>query len=127
MKEKGENDEQRLKDHVSGENRGGKPDLPGHAGFDPQHGRVDQNEQQKNGNGIQIETAQDIARDLGSSALYECKANHDQKKGKRLQESLRDVPATVGASVLCESVTPETFPDLFRMLDDMIAQLKTQL
>ena len=45
-------------------------------------------------------------------------------KGKRLQESLSDVPATVGGSVLCESVTPETVPDLFRMLDDMIARLK---
>ena len=52
---------------------------------------------------------------------------HLTQKGKRLQESLRDVPATVGGAVLCESVTPETFPDLFRMLDDMIAQLKTQL
>ena len=47
------------------------------------------------------------------------------QKGKRLQESLCDVPATIGKSVLCESVTPETVPDLFRMLDDMIARLKT--
>ena len=46
--------------------------------------------------------------------------------GKRLQESLCDVPATVGGTVLCKSVTPETVPDLFRMLDDIIARLKTQ-
>ena len=52
---------------------------------------------------------------------------HLTQKGKRLQESLRDVPATVGGAVLCESVTPETVPGLFRMLDDMIAQLKTDL
>ena len=45
------------------------------------------------------------------------------KKGKELQEDLCNVPLSVGASVLCESVTPETVPDLFRMLDDMIAKL----
>ena len=49
------------------------------------------------------------------------------KKGRELQEKLWDVPNTVGGAVLCESVTPETVPDLFRMLDDMIAQLKTQI
>ena len=51
---------------------------------------------------------------------------HLTPNGKQLQELLCDVPATVGGAVLCESVTPETFPDLFRMLDDMIAQLKAQ-
>ena len=51
---------------------------------------------------------------------------HLTPKGKRLQESLCDVPATMGKTVLCESVTPETFPDLFRMLDGIIAQLKAQ-
>ena len=45
------------------------------------------------------------------------------KKGKDLQEELCDVPFTVGGSVLCESVTPETVPGLFKMLDDMIAKL----
>ena len=50
---------------------------------------------------------------------------HLTPKGKRLQESLCDVPATVGGAVVCESVTPETVPALFRMLDDMIARLKT--
>ena len=47
------------------------------------------------------------------------------KKGKQLQEALTDVPTTVGGAVLCESVTPETVPELFRMLDDMIAKLKS--
>ena len=45
------------------------------------------------------------------------------KKGKNLQEDLCTVPLAVGGSVLCESVTPETVPDLFRMLDDMIEKL----
>ena len=49
---------------------------------------------------------------------------HLTKKGKNLQDILCDVPSTVGKYVLCESVTPESFPDLFRMLDDMIAKLK---
>ena len=46
------------------------------------------------------------------------------KKGRDLQDKLLDVPETVGSSVLCESVTPETVPTLFRMLDDIIEQLK---
>ena len=46
------------------------------------------------------------------------------KKGCDLQEKLTDVPETVGKAVLCESVTPNTFPDLFGMLDDIIKQLK---
>ncbi len=46
------------------------------------------------------------------------------KKGKQLKEELAHVPDSVGGAVLCESVTPETFPKLFRMLDDMITQLK---
>ena len=46
------------------------------------------------------------------------------KKGKQLQEELALVPDSVGGAVLCESVTPETVPELFRMLDGMIAQLK---
>ena len=45
------------------------------------------------------------------------------KKGKDLQKQLAYVPFTVGNAVMCGSVTPETAPDLFRMLDDMIAQL----
>jgi len=45
------------------------------------------------------------------------------KKGHMLQEKLTNVPASVGRAVLCESITPETVPGLFRMLDDMIARL----
>lgn len=45
-------------------------------------------------------------------------------KGRGLQKKLTDVPETVGCAVLCESVTPETVPGLFRMLDDIINQLK---
>ena len=45
------------------------------------------------------------------------------KKGKDLQMQLSDVPFAVGESVLCGSVTPETMPDLFQKLDDMIASL----
>lgn len=46
------------------------------------------------------------------------------KKGRRLQESLTCVPETVGGSVLCESVTPETLLGLYKVLDDIIARLK---
>jgi len=45
------------------------------------------------------------------------------KKGEGLQEQLAEVPFTVGNAVICESVTPETTPELFRMLDDIIAKL----
>lgn len=44
------------------------------------------------------------------------------KKGRDLQKKLTDVPETVGNAVICESVTPETFPTLFGMLDDIIRQ-----
>ncbi|MBR0534585.1 MAG: MarR family transcriptional regulator [Bacteroidales bacterium] len=46
------------------------------------------------------------------------------KKGRELQDKLSEVPETVGSSVLCDSVTPETVPALFHMLDDIIGQLK---
>lgn len=45
-------------------------------------------------------------------------------KGRGLQEKLMDVPEAVGSAVLCESVTPETVPGLFAMLDDIIRQLQ---
>jgi DNA-binding MarR family transcriptional regulator len=47
------------------------------------------------------------------------------RKGKELQKKLSCVPLTVGNQVMCDSVTPETAPDLFRMLDDIIAKLST--
>ena len=46
------------------------------------------------------------------------------KKGKNLQDQLTEVPLTVGNAVICESVTSETTPELFRMLDNMIATLR---
>ena len=45
------------------------------------------------------------------------------KEGKALQKKLADVPFTIGGAVMCNSVTPKTVPDLFRMLDDIIEQL----
>jgi len=46
------------------------------------------------------------------------------KKGKDIQKNLSNVPSTVGSAVLCDSVTPETAGQLFRMLDDIISKLK---
>ncbi|MBP5675474.1 MAG: MarR family transcriptional regulator [Bacteroidales bacterium] len=46
------------------------------------------------------------------------------RKGRDLQKKLTYVPDTVGSAVICESVTPETFPGLFGMLDDIIKKLK---
>ena len=46
------------------------------------------------------------------------------KKGSGLKDRLMDVPEAVGRSVLCESVTPESVPQLFGMLDGIIRQLK---
>ena len=45
------------------------------------------------------------------------------KKGKRLQDQLAEVPSTMGNAVICESVTPDTSPELYKMLDGMIAKL----
>ena len=49
------------------------------------------------------------------------------QKGKDLQKKLTDIPETVGNAVFCESVTPETVPGLFGMLDDIVHQLKRYL
>lgn len=46
------------------------------------------------------------------------------KKGKHLQRDLANVPLVAASKVLCESVTVDTAPQLFRMLDDMIVQLR---
>ena len=45
------------------------------------------------------------------------------RKGKELQKKLSEVPSTVGNAVICDSITPETAPNLFRMLDDIVANL----
>jgi DNA-binding MarR family transcriptional regulator len=44
-------------------------------------------------------------------------------KGRNLQNLLADVPMKVGSAVICKSVTPETVPVLFGMLDDIIVKL----
>ena len=45
-------------------------------------------------------------------------------KGREMEKELSDIPMRVAGSVSCASVTPETVPQLFRMLDDMIEKLK---
>ena len=45
------------------------------------------------------------------------------RKDKALKKELANVPFAVGSAVACESVKPETAPELFRMLDDIIAKL----
>jgi len=46
-------------------------------------------------------------------------------KGRALQEKLSSVPSAVSSAVLCDSINPQTAPELFRMLDDMIARLSS--
>ena len=48
------------------------------------------------------------------------------RKGKDLQNKLSCVPKTVGNAVMCDSVTTDTAPELFRMLDDMIVRLSSK-
>jgi len=43
--------------------------------------------------------------------------------GRALEQKLADVPARIGGAISCESVTPETVPQLFRMLDEIIDKL----
>ena len=45
------------------------------------------------------------------------------RKGKDLQKELSEVPRTVGKAVVCDSFNPENAPELFRMLDGIIAKL----
>lgn len=47
------------------------------------------------------------------------------QKGRDLQNSLSCVPFTVGNAVLCDSVTPETAPELFKMLDGIIEKISS--
>ena len=47
-------------------------------------------------------------------------------KGQNLQNLLTDVPMKVGNAVICKSVTPDTVPALFGMLDDIIEKLDNQ-
>ena len=43
--------------------------------------------------------------------------------GIGLREKLTNVPGTIASSVLCNSITEETIPSLFCMLDDIIHRL----
>ena len=43
--------------------------------------------------------------------------------GRELKRKLAEVPDTVGKGVVCDSFTPDMAPELFRMLDDIIAKL----
>ena len=45
------------------------------------------------------------------------------RKGRNLKKKLADVPQTVGCAVLCDSVTPDTLPGLYRSLDSIINNL----
>jgi DNA-binding MarR family transcriptional regulator len=45
-------------------------------------------------------------------------------EGRELENKLSEVPFTIGQSVLCKSITPETVPGLFLMLDEMIDKLR---
>jgi len=47
------------------------------------------------------------------------------RKGKLLRKKLSGVPFSVGNAVLCDSVTPESTPELFRMLDGIILNLSS--
>ena len=47
-------------------------------------------------------------------------------KGKNLRKELSGVPSAVGNAIVCDSVTPATAPQLYRMLDDIIAKLSTR-
>ena len=49
------------------------------------------------------------------------------EKGQNLQSLLTDVPMKVGNAVTCKSVTPDTVPALFGMLDDIIEKLDSQV
>ena len=40
-----------------------------------------------------------------------------------MKKKLMCVPEAIGSSVLCETVTPETVPGLYCMLDGIIRQL----
>ena len=49
------------------------------------------------------------------------------EKGQNLQNLLSDVPMQVGSAVICKSVTPDTVPAVFGILDDIIAKLDNQV
>lgn len=47
-------------------------------------------------------------------------------KGRALQDELEDVPLAIGSAAMCSSITAETAPQLYKMLDDMIEKLSQE-
>ncbi len=46
------------------------------------------------------------------------------QKGKELQDKLDAVPLTIASSVICKSITQQTVPALFEMLDEIIEKFQ---
>lgn len=44
-------------------------------------------------------------------------------KGKGLKKKLQEVPEAVGNAVICDELNPDTAPELYRMLNAVIARL----
>ncbi|MCR5463408.1 MAG: MarR family transcriptional regulator [Bacteroidales bacterium] len=64
-----------------------------------------------------------VTRDKSSNDGRQTIVRLTQKESS-LREQLSFVPDKVGSAVICETVTPETVPELFKMLDDIILRLK---
>lgn len=48
------------------------------------------------------------------------------QKGRELREKLSRVPFTVANAVLCDTVNPETAPNLYKMLDGIVEKLSSK-
>ena len=49
------------------------------------------------------------------------------RKGKELQDKLDAVPLTIASSVICKSITQQTVPALFEMLDEIIEKFQAAM
>ena len=47
-------------------------------------------------------------------------------KGRALQGELKNVPEAIGSAVMCNSISAETAPQLYKMLDDLIEKLSQE-
>ena len=47
------------------------------------------------------------------------------EKGHALERQAATIPVCLGSAVSCQSITPETLPNLFATLDDLIATLSS--
>ena len=45
-------------------------------------------------------------------------------QGRSLEQEAAAIPAEIGAKMVCEHITPDTAPDLFATLDDLIGTLE---